>query len=49
VSVAKLDWVHNEITQLRGEVRAQERKIRMLQRARVSNESAELLLSHTRT
>lgn len=45
---AKLDWVRNEITRTRGQLRAQEREIRMLQRAGVSTASAELLLSRMR-
>ena len=40
----KLDWVSNEITRLGGAIRAQEREIRMLQRANVPTASAELLL-----
>jgi hypothetical protein len=44
----KLDWVHNEITRMRRQVSAQEREIRMLQRAGVSTASAELLLSRMR-
>lgn len=44
----KLDWVHNGITRLRGAIRAQEREIRMLQRAGVSTASAELLLLRMR-
>jgi hypothetical protein len=44
----KLDWIRNEITRLRGAIRAQEREIRMLQRAGVSTASAELRLSRTR-
>ncbi len=42
---AKLDWVRNEITRMRGQLRAQEREIRMLRRAGMSTASAELLLS----
>jgi hypothetical protein len=38
----------NEITQLRGQLRAQEREIRMLQRAGVPTAAAELLLSRMR-
>jgi len=45
---AKLDWVRNEITRMRGQVRAQEREVRMLQRAGVPTASAELLLSRMR-
>jgi hypothetical protein len=44
----KLPWVRNEITRLRGQIRAQEREIRMLQRAGVSTASAELLLTRMR-
>jgi hypothetical protein len=40
--------VRNEITRMRGQLRAQEREIRMLQRAGVSTASAELLLSRMR-
>ena len=39
----KLDWVRNEITRMRGQIRAQEREIRMLQRAGVPSAAAELL------
>ena len=46
---AKLDWVRNEITRMRRDTRAQEREIRMLQRADVPTASAELLLSRMRT
>ena len=45
---AKLDWVRNEITRMRGQLRAQEREIRMLRRAGMSTASAELLLSRMR-
>lgn len=45
---AKLDWVRNEITRLRRQIPAQEREIRMLQRAGVPTASAELLLSRMR-
>jgi hypothetical protein len=44
----KIDWVRNETTSMRGQIRAQEREIRMLQRAGVSTASAELLLSRMR-
>ncbi|WP_298881940.1 hypothetical protein [uncultured Bradyrhizobium sp.] len=44
----KLDWVRNEITRMRGQIRAQEREIRMLQRAGVAAASAELLLTRMR-
>ena len=45
---AKLDWVRNEITRMRSQLRAQEREIRMLQRAGAPTASAELLLSRMR-
>ena len=45
----KLDWLRNEITRIRRDIRAQEREIRMLQRARVQAASAELLLMRLRT
>ena len=45
---AKLDWVRNEIARMRRAIRAQEREIRMLQRAGVPTASAELLLSRMR-
>ena len=45
---AKLDWVRNEITRMRGQLSAQEREIRMLRRAGMSTASAELLLSRMR-
>jgi hypothetical protein len=48
VRPAKLDWVRNEITRMRGQIRAQEREVRMLQRAGVPTASAELLLSRMR-
>jgi hypothetical protein len=48
VRPAKLDWVRNEITRLRRQIPAQEREIRMLQRAGVPTASAELLLSRMR-
>jgi hypothetical protein len=41
----KLAWIRSEITRMRGQVRAQEREIRMLQRAGVATASAELLLT----
>ncbi|MBP1062701.1 hypothetical protein [Bradyrhizobium sp. B024] len=41
-SQRKLDWGRNEIERLRGHLRAQEREIRMLQRAGVPTASAEL-------
>lgn len=44
----KLDWVRNEIECLRGQLRAQEREIRMLQRAGVPTAAAELLLTRIR-
>jgi hypothetical protein len=44
----KLDWVRGEITRMRGQLRAQEREIRMLQRAGVPTASAELLLVRMR-
>jgi hypothetical protein len=44
----KLDWIRNEITRTRGQIRAQEREIRMLQRAGVATASAELLLTRMR-
>jgi hypothetical protein len=44
----KLDWVRNEITRMRGQLRAQEREIQMLQRAGVATASAELLLLRMR-
>ncbi|MBB4377298.1 hypothetical protein [Bradyrhizobium sp. SBR1B] len=44
----KLDWVRNEIERMRGQLRAQEREIRMLQRAGVATASAELLLTRMR-
>ncbi|MDA9396258.1 hypothetical protein WN73_37725 [Bradyrhizobium sp. CCBAU 45394] len=44
----KLDWVRNEIARMRGQVRAQEREILMLQRAGVATASAELLLTRMR-
>ncbi|WP_271606355.1 hypothetical protein [Bradyrhizobium sp. CCBAU 11434] len=47
-SQRKLDWVRNEIERLRGQLRAQEREILMLQRAAVPTASAELLLTRMR-
>jgi hypothetical protein len=44
----KLHWVRNEIAQMRGQIRAQEREVRMLQRAGLATASAELLLSRMR-
>ena len=44
----KLDWVRNEIARMRRQIGAQEREIRMLQRANASTASAELLLSRMR-
>jgi hypothetical protein len=44
----KLHWIRNEITRQRVQIRAQEREIRMLQRAGVSTASAELLLTRMR-
>jgi hypothetical protein len=44
----KIDWVRNEITRMRGQIRAQEREIRMLQRAGASTVSAEALLARMR-
>lgn len=44
----KLDWIRNEITRTRGQIRAHEREIRMLQRAGVATASAELLLTRMR-
>jgi hypothetical protein len=44
----KLDWVRNEIARMRGQLRAQEREIQMLQRAGVATASAELLLLRMR-
>ena len=45
----KLHWVRNEISRMRGQIRAQEREIRMLQRAGVTTAAAELLLARMRT
>ncbi|MHC2576542.1 hypothetical protein ACVI1J_001748 [Bradyrhizobium diazoefficiens] len=44
----KLDWLRSEITRMRAQIRAQEREIRMLQRAGVATASAELLLARMR-
>lgn len=44
----KLDWVRNEIARMRDQLRAQEREMRMLQRAGVPTASAELLLTRMR-
>jgi hypothetical protein len=44
----KLHRVRNEIARMRGQIRAQEREIRMLQRAGLATASAELLLSRMR-
>lgn len=41
----KLHWVRNEIALMRGQIRAREREIHMLQWAGVATVSAELLLS----
>jgi len=46
VRPTKLVWVRNEITRMRSQIRAQEREIRMLQRADISTA---LLLSRMRT
>lgn len=45
----KPHWVRNEIARMRGQIRAQEREIQMLQRSGVATASAELLLSRMRT
>jgi hypothetical protein len=45
VRALKLDWVRDEITRMRGQIRAQEREVGMLQRAGLPTASAELLLS----
>jgi hypothetical protein len=47
-SPRKLDWVRSEIERMRGQMRAQERELRMLQRAGIPTASAELLLSRMR-
>ncbi|MGY4334909.1 hypothetical protein ACVWWG_009377 [Bradyrhizobium sp. LB7.2] len=44
----KLDWLRGEITRMRGQLRAQEREIGLLQRAGVPTASAALLLSRMR-
>ena len=44
----KLDWLRSEITRMRAQLRAQEREIRMLQRAGIATASAELLLARMR-
>ncbi|MDB5608553.1 MAG: hypothetical protein JWP25_5453 [Bradyrhizobium sp.] len=44
----KIDWVRNEIARMRGQIGAQEREIRMLQRAGASTVSAEALLARMR-
>ncbi|OSI22706.1 hypothetical protein BST65_24830 [Bradyrhizobium canariense] len=44
----KLHWALNEIARIRGQIRAQEREIHMLQRAGVATVSAELPLSRMR-
>jgi hypothetical protein len=44
----KLHFVRNEIARMRGQVRAQEREIRMLQRIGVPSAAAELLLVRMR-
>jgi hypothetical protein len=48
VKPLKLDRVRNEIARMRRQIGAQEREIRMLQRANASTASAELLLSRMR-
>lgn len=45
---AKLEWVRSEISRMRGGIRAQEREIRMLQRAGLATASAEPLLVRMR-
>ena len=45
---AKLEWVRSEITRVRGDIRAQERENRMLERAGLATASAELLLVRMR-
>jgi hypothetical protein len=37
----RLHWVRNEIARMRGQIRAQEREIRMLQRTGVASASAD--------
>ena len=44
----KLHFVRNDIARMRGQVRAQEREIRMLQRTGVPSAAAELLLVRMR-
>ncbi|WP_409189747.1 hypothetical protein [Bradyrhizobium sp. RDM4] len=44
----KLNWVRSEIERMRGQLRVQEREIRMLQRAGIATASAELLLGRMR-
>jgi len=44
----KLDWARNEVTRMRRQIHAQEREVRMLQRAAAGTASAELLLSRMR-
>ena len=44
----KIDWIRNEIARMRGQIRSQEREIRMLQRAGASTVSAEALLARMR-
>jgi hypothetical protein len=44
----KIDWVRNETTRMRVQIRAHEREIRMLQRAGASTVSAEALLARMR-
>jgi len=48
VRAEKLDSVRNEIMQIRRDVRAQQREIRMLQRVDIPTASAELLLKRMR-
>jgi hypothetical protein len=45
----KLHRVRNEIMRVRGQIRAQEREIRTLQRAGIPTASADLLLLRMRT
>lgn len=45
---APVDWVGNEIARMRGQLRAQQREIHVLQRAGVATASAELLLLRMR-
>jgi hypothetical protein len=44
----KLHWIRNGIARMRGQIRAQEREIRMLQPAGVATASVELLLVRMR-